>query len=821
MKLLKKKFLNLRSATHLKNLPNSILKLKNLKSIILPSYTEVFEVPEWIYELNWFEELNIEVNVLETTFKFNLIKYIDILNKSELKLFAEAIIDFGKQPLRGFSFPDDIFNIFIQKLAIVKSEPEKEKIQEKLIDHIQIFYKSIWELSDRGYLWDKTYIDDLCEKMGSSLSSIFKIMIRNAIESNDHSKIADIHFKKWLFLLKEDDLMELLEDSHLKLFDRLTKELEDNDWRYGFGGELDRIFFDYKINTLPPSETKAILDLQAGIDKNFIFLGDLLYDEEIPGIKIQNNHVVGLNISRCHLKELPESIGGLTYLETLDLYDNELEELPKTIGNLKNLRELSLSYNKLKFLPNNIGELANLERLTFAENNLVEFPEDIWKLTKIDSDDIQSYFFDTDGIEATALTKIVKFKISENKKGKTEIKTLKDAFKLYLMGYELSELGDQLFDTMRYKIRIDFKNMKFHDAYNRPEVSKFGGEPDVPKDFKWPYWKGKPLDFLGQINLSDINHFEYNQIPFKEGILYIFYDMDRQPSGHNRLDEGGWKIIYSKEKELVRMSHPTKTPGDLFSGEIAFFKDMSLPTPWRREIDEITANWRHEKNYEKLFGDLFELDFQFTSHWMFGYPHELQGPEMKLKLQLILRDLYPFRYDDICKSLIEDLKENDWILLLMLSPDYRPHWNFKKGGRLYFWIKKTDLRQGNFDNVWLIAESPKEIRIDQYIQKNVKSTKQLIEEYYNTPLEGISLSKLQIREFLNKLAGEEACQYNGIQWRCGGKEFVYARKILDKMNVPKEEQNKFLEICKEYGRYCDCEILMNAAQMLLGEETPW
>ncbi|MCK4284977.1 MAG: DUF2695 domain-containing protein [Candidatus Lokiarchaeota archaeon] len=30
-----------------------------------------------------------------------------------------------------------------------------------------------------------------------------------------------------------------------------------------------------------------------------------------------------------------------------------------------------------------------------------------------------------------------------------------------------------------------------------------------------------------------------------------------------------------------------------------------------------------------------------------------------------------------------------------------------------------------------------------------------------------------------------------------------------------------MELCKENGGYCDCEILMNAAPYLLGEETPW
>jgi len=41
------------------------------------------------------------------------------------------------------------------------------------------------------------------------------------------------------------------------------------------------------------------------------------------------------------------------------------------------------------------------------------------------------------------------------------------------------------------------------------------------------------------------------------------------------------------------------------------------------------------------------------------------------------------------------------------------------------------------------------------------------------------------------------------------------------MNVSEAEQEKLIELCKENGGYCDCEILMNAAPHMLGEETPW
>jgi len=83
------------------------------------------------------------------------------------------------------------------------------------------------------------------------------------------------------------------------------------------------------------------------------------------------------------------------------------------------------------------------------------------------------------------------------------------------------------------------------------------------------------------------------------------------------------------------------------------------------------------------------------------------------------------------------------------------------------------------------------------------------------------LSRKEIRIFLRELAGPEGCQYNGREWRCGGKEFTYARRALDLMEIPKATQEEFLTFCRAFGGYCDCEILMNAAPYLLGEETPY
>jgi len=44
-----------------------------------------------------------------------------------------------------------------------------------------------------------------------------------------------------------------------------------------------------------------------------------------------------------------------------------------------------------------------------------------------------------------------------------------------------------------------------------------------------------------------------------------------------------------------------------------------------------------------------------------------------------------------------------------------------------------------------------------------------------------------------------------------------SKRILKRMGINETDQNKFLDICKEYGGYCDCEILMNAYQHILAD----
>jgi Leucine-rich repeat (LRR) protein len=63
------------------------------------------------------------------------------------------------------------------------------------------------------------------------------------------------------------------------------------------------------------------------------------------------------------LTVLPNSIGQLTQLKNLDIYDNKLTVLPNSIGQLTQLQILNISNNQLTSLPESIGQLTQLEEL--------------------------------------------------------------------------------------------------------------------------------------------------------------------------------------------------------------------------------------------------------------------------------------------------------------------------------------------------------------------------------------------------------------------------------------------------------------------------
>jgi Leucine-rich repeat (LRR) protein len=73
------------------------------------------------------------------------------------------------------------------------------------------------------------------------------------------------------------------------------------------------------------------------------------------------------------LSSLPDSIGNLIDLQTLNLSSNKIESLPDSIGNLINLKNLYLFNNKFSSLPTSIlkiKQVLHIDYTSYQINNL-------------------------------------------------------------------------------------------------------------------------------------------------------------------------------------------------------------------------------------------------------------------------------------------------------------------------------------------------------------------------------------------------------------------------------------------------------------------
>lgn len=68
------------------------------------------------------------------------------------------------------------------------------------------------------------------------------------------------------------------------------------------------------------------------------------------------------------------------HLDPFYLNNNQLTSLPESIGNITYLQSLVLSNNQLSTLPESIGKFVYLQKLDLENNPLIALPESIFKL---------------------------------------------------------------------------------------------------------------------------------------------------------------------------------------------------------------------------------------------------------------------------------------------------------------------------------------------------------------------------------------------------------------------------------------------------------
>jgi Leucine-rich repeat (LRR) protein len=129
------------------------------------------------------------------------------------------------------------------------------------------------------------------------------------------------------------------------------------------------------------------------LDKNYLSnIPEILIDH------LSNTNIIGIALNYNYITSLPENIGNLKSLRSLELTANRLTTLPESFGNLESLRELYILNNSLTRLPESIGSLQKLEYLNLATNNLRTLPESIKYLQNLENLNLKGNPMDPDYI---------------------------------------------------------------------------------------------------------------------------------------------------------------------------------------------------------------------------------------------------------------------------------------------------------------------------------------------------------------------------------------------------------------------------------------
>lgn len=292
------------------------------------------------------------------------------------------------------------------------------------------------------------------------------------------------------------------------------------------------------------------------------------------------------------------------------------------------------------------------------------------------------------------------------------LEEFKDRLDTSGLGKYFDRLQPLLRNTIRlYQKEADENNIAIGQT-------KIGGRPDLPKDISWVTETNivemtekkfiifsnkkqetvtKSLSFIAQINLSETSPFDKEHLLPKTGLLYFFYSAEQEVWGFDYIDKNKFKVIYwnGDQSELKRIDFPNDLP------EYSCYKpcsveiksEISLPS-YGHEVYQDFADGEDDKFWDEVYNEE-------NLNKLLGNSDNIQN-EMELECELVTNGLYcgdPTGYNDPRAKALEP-NAKDWRLLLQIDSNEENEMMWGDCGRLYFWIKKDDLLNKNFDKSW-------------------------------------------------------------------------------------------------------------------------
>ena len=474
--------------------------------------------------------------------------------------------------------------------------------------------------------------------------------------------------------------------------------------------------------------------------------------EALPASVLRCRNLAQLSVTRwgggddAALK-IPDSLSALTDLTHLSFSGHKLDALPEGVGDLQLLESLNLEGCGLPHLPGNIWRLPALNYLFLSGNRIAAVPDDA-DLPALYSLDLEGNRLTTIPEQLAALPKLRTIKLTDN-----PLESLPDVFnsssakvdlpieeKRRLLDYEYrgaDGLGTVDWDDDAYYLRsaqalaapvsqwiassewsqyaealefllkraVGFNELGEED-YSAVGNHRFGGMPDLPPSIPYPRFVADghddPLayEFIGQVNCASIASLQ-EYLP-RTGMLYFFLTTIHDIYGGSSRETA--KVIYfdgsldelSSGKELhIAQAEYSEMMGDAYAPmKVAASSVTSAPEFYaarqnphlfrgpaevlRSATDDLEGIWEDSGFVDASGGTLpdFAINcYAFTQH---------EDPEHQI-------------------SLVHKGNAEDWVVLLKVGSSGDFMWG--DAGDLSYVIHKSDLAKGDFSNVYCTLES--------------------------------------------------------------------------------------------------------------------
>jgi uncharacterized protein YwqG len=254
---------------------------------------------------------------------------------------------------------------------------------------------------------------------------------------------------------------------------------------------------------------------------------------------------------------------------------------------------------------------------------------------------------------------------------------------------------------------LRFRSYPIQEEDLRLGSSKLGGSPDLPTGIPWPTWNGRPLDFLLQLDLTEIPRNVADVLLPERGWLYFFYDIESNTWGFDVSHRGSWRVVFfaGDRETLCSRKRPDNAIANLRSCKLAFFEGIHLDCSAIEDekLESDLDRLCHDENLQNAMTHL-------SGHQILGKTEGVQHSyeSMQLQCQFVSNGIYmgggggPVFDEFKAKQLESGI--SDWRLLLELGSDDNAGLDWTEWGRLYFWIREEDLLHSHFHNVWALFQ---------------------------------------------------------------------------------------------------------------------